>query len=181
MRTITALLLLVCFAFYHFGYYAIFYSHTIKLESRWHSKIYSTEKLGLEEKVLEIPFSAPYMANETQYRATNTSFQKDGKFFRVIRQRYQNDTIQLIYVQDFSRQRLNGAIQKWISWVNQDDLPAENSSDTNLKIFCKDYAGTQELDLFASGLLGIPEKTGFVLSKYTDPFYQVSSPPPDFS
>lgn len=131
---------------------------------------------------MEIPLSAPYMSNQEDYQATNTRFEKDGKYFRAIKQRYQNDTLQVVYVPDTARKSLDSTFKKWISFLTDDELPLnENGKTHQLKIFIKDYMQTVHYEFSAlESPLGLTS-LGFIFSVYKNPFFQQNSPPPQIS
>ncbi|SHO63687.1 hypothetical protein [Algoriphagus zhangzhouensis] len=181
MRKLISISLLLCFAIYHFGYYAFYYSHQYQIESNWHDKIYSSLDVGLEERIMEVPLAAPYMANQEEFQATNTRFEKDGKYFRAIKQRYQNDTLQIVYVPDTARKTLESTVQQWISLVTDDDFSGENSNSTLLKVFVKDYVESQMIDFVAIQEVISIQHQGFIFSSYKNPIFQQNSPPPQVS
>jgi hypothetical protein len=139
LRKAVAIALLLCFAIYHFGYYAFYYSYQYTMESKWKDRIYGEHTGVLDERLMEIPLAAPYMANQDEFQATNTRFEKDGKYFRAIKQRYQNDTLQVVYVPDTARRVLESTVKSWISSLTEDDLPQDSNGQTQLKLFVKDY------------------------------------------
>ena len=181
MRKAVAIALLLCFAIYHFGYYAFYYSYHYTLENQWQDKIYGDQLGILEERLMEIPLSAPYMANQEDFQPTNTRFEKDGKYFRAIKQRYQNDTLQVVYVPDTSRKALESTVKSWISSLTEDELPQDQNGQSQLKLFVKDYL---EPDTFRLGHVSqhaIKDKIGFIFSPYMSPYFTLDSPPPQIS
>ena len=48
------------------------------IEAGWEDKIYEVEDQNLEESILSIPIRAPYLANQEDFQATNTRFEKDA-------------------------------------------------------------------------------------------------------
>ena len=70
-------------------------------------QIYGEKQVQLEEQILEIPLNAPYLANQEDFQATNTRFELEGNYYRAIKQRYQNDTLQVVYVPDTARKVLD--------------------------------------------------------------------------
>ncbi|WP_106567439.1 hypothetical protein [Cecembia rubra] len=178
MRKLSAILLLCCFALYHFGYYVAYFSFHIQIESNWADKIYSENQEGWEERMLEIPMNLPYMADEENFRTTNTLFEKNGQYFRAIKQRYIKDTLQIIYVPDTAKSNLDKTIKQWVSSLVQDDLPDSGNNSLLSKIFVKDY--TQPLNNFKFDNPYKVEKQliGFIFSAYQNQFPEVNSPPP---
>lgn len=178
MRKVSAILLLCCFALYNFGYYVAYFSFHIQIENNWADKIYSGQQEGREERLLEIPISIPYMADEENFRATNTRFEKNGQYYRAIKQRYVKDTLQVIYVPDTAKNNLDKTIKKWVSSLLQDELPDSGNNSLLSKIFVKDY--TQPLNNFQFDNPNKLEKQliGFIFSAYQNQFPEVNSPPP---
>lgn len=181
MRKAVAIALLLCFAIYHFGYYAFYYSYQYTLENSWQDKIYGDQIGSLEERLMEIPLSAPYMSNQEEFQTTNTSFEKDGKYYRAIKQRYQNDTLQVVYVPDTARKALVSTVKSWIAAVTEDGLPQDQNGKTQLKLFVKDYIETGIYQLENIGQYAIEDKIGFIFSSYMSPYSTLDSPPPQAS
>lgn len=181
MRKAVAIALLLCFAIYHFGYYAFYYSYQYTIESNWQDKIYGEQIASFEERMMEIPLSAPYMSNQDDFQPTNTRFEKDGKYFRAIKQRYQNDTLQVVYVPDTARRVLESTVKSWISTLTDDELPQDQNGKMQLKLFAKDYI---EPEIFQTELIALSsakDKIGFIFSTYMSPKFTLDSPPPQFS
>lgn len=166
---------------YHFGYYAFYYSYQYAMESSWQDKIYGGQIVSLEERLMEVPLSAPYMSNQDEFQATNTRFEKDGKYFRVIKQRYQNDTLQIIYVPDTARKALVSTVKSWISSLTEDGLSQDQNGKTQLKLFVKDYIETEVYQLEYAGARATEDKIGFIFSTYMSPYFTLDSPPPQLS
>ena len=162
MKKATAIFLFVCFAIYHFGYYAFYFSYDYHLESQWVSQIYGEDVQGQSEFLIEVPLSMPYMANQEDFQPTNTPFEKDGKYFRVIKQRYQNDTLQLIVLPDTERRVLDNTVKKWISVITEDELPQDQNISLTMNFFVIDY--TQPNPFLCKAYSGLPldYASGFV-------------------
>jgi hypothetical protein len=156
----------------------MYFSVNSSIENRWKDQIYGDQLGQLEERMMEIPLNAPYMANQEEFHATNTRFEKDGRYFRAIKQRYQNDTLQVVYVPDTSRKVLDSAVKKWISSLVDDELPQDQSGKNFLKLFAKDYIETDIFGLRAPSRLGYELLIGFIFLPYMSPYFILDSPPP---
>lgn len=130
---------------------------------------------------MEIPLSAPYMSNQDEFQPTNTRFEKDGKYFRAIKQRYQNDTLQLVYVTDTARGLLDNTVKKWISSLTEDEIPQDQSGKILAKTFIKDYLQPEVYSLDKPEALAIEDQIGFTFSTYMSPYFTLDSPPPQLS
>ncbi len=181
MKKALAILLLACFAIYHFGYYAFYFSFEYHLENQWTDQIYGVPEGNLHEMLLEIPLSAPYMLNQEEFKPTNTRFEKDGKYFRAIKQRYQNDTLQLVYVADTARGILDSTVKKWISSLTKDEIPQDQNDKPLAKTFVKDYIQPELYMLEKPEPLAIENKIEFIFSTYMSPYFTLDSPPPQIS
>ena len=171
-------MLLACFAIYQFGYYAFYFSYETHIEAQWEEQIFDLEESQLEEKMLEVPLAVPYMSYQEDFQVTNTKFEKDGKYYRAIKQRYTKETLQIIYVPDTSRAVLDQTFQTWISSILGDELPQDQNGKSLHKNFVKDYIQT---DLFSfSGFKNDLHKSllGFIFSSYSNPMFTIDSPPP---
>lgn len=127
---------------------------------------------------MEIPLSMPYMADEENFRPTNTTFERDGQHFRAIKQRYVKDTLQVIYVADTAKKNLETTIQQWIGSLISDELPdAGNSLLT--KVFAKDYI--QQNYKFDMPFIELEDKQliGFIFSTYQNQYANLNTPPPE--
>jgi hypothetical protein len=163
---------------YHFGYYALYFSFDQHLENKWEQMIYSEKSIDAEETLIEIPLSAPYMANEEEFKPTNTSFEKDGQFYRAIKQRYQNDTLQIIVVQDAARGVLDNTVKKWISFLTEDEIPQNQNGKSLIKLLAKDYLQPEKYGMDFSIVTHDFVSPGFSFFNYSNPFFQHLSPPP---
>jgi hypothetical protein len=181
LKKAISIVLLICFAIYHFGYYAFYFSYERKLESQWVSQIYGEEVLEHSEILIEVPFSMPYVSNQEDFQPTNTPFEKDGRYFRVVKQRYQNDTLQLIAVPDTARKVLDSTVKKWISFLMDDEIPQDQKSKAATKSQIKDYLQPEKYDLEFNQVINKVSSPEFTSSIYINPFFSLKSPPPQIA
>ena len=181
LKNFLSIFLLLCFAMYHFGYYAFYFSYDSHLESQWEAVIYSENSIEAEETLVEIPLSAPYMANQEEFQPTNTSFEKDGQFYRAIKQRYQNDTLQVVVVPDTARGVLDNTVKKWISFLTADEIPQDQNGKTVIKLVVKDYIQPIPFLFRAFEQTSIDSTIGFDLYVHSNPIQGIELPPPQFS
>ena len=181
LKNAVAIALLLCFAIFHFGYYAFYFSLNSSIEAGWEDKIYGVQDQNLKEALLAVPIRAPYLANQEDFQATNTRFEKDGKYFRAIKQRYQNDTLQVVYVPDTARKVLDVTVKKWISALAEDQLPQDQEASNLGMQFAKDYLGNGLLSFEGMSSPKFTTEIGFIFSMYLSPSFILDSPPPQHS
>lgn len=177
MRKILAILLLSVFALHHFGYYGFYYTFSFQLESLWTEKIFDTLEVG--EEIMKIPISVPYMVDQSDFQVTNTTFEKDGKNYRAVKQKYSNDTLQIVYVPDTAKNKLDNVVKKWITSLVSDDIPTENSNSLLSKIFIKDYTKPNQDFVSAPFMNQENNYIGFIFSPYNELFLGIKTPPPE--
>lgn len=174
-------MLLVCFTLYHFGYYGVYFAFKLQLEQHWVEKIYASAGESFEERIMEIPLSVPYLADEEEFRPTNTSFVKDGKHYRAIKQRYIQDTLQVVYVPDTAKSNLTSTIKQWVNTLVQDELPDSGTGKLLVKIFAKDYLQPiQQIDLIPA-MADSKSYIGFIFSAYPSRHLNLNTPPPEIA
>ncbi|MCE7057909.1 hypothetical protein LZF95_24710 [Algoriphagus sp. AGSA1] len=181
MKNSVSIVLLLCFALYHFGYYAFYFSYDQHIERKWQDKIYGDTQEEFQDRLIEIPLSAPYMPNQEEFQATNASFEKDGVFYRAIKQRYQNDTLQIVVVPDMDRGILDRTVKKWISFLTEDDSSQDQSGGVLVKLLVKDYIQTNHFSFISNTDSPSECVIGFVFYPYLNPAEGIASPPPRFS
>ena len=148
------------------------------MESKWVDYIYGNDPVNLKQELIEIPLSAPYMMNQESFQATNTPFEKDGKYYRAIKQRYQNDTLQVVVVPDTSRKALDNTVKKWISSLVDDELPTGENGKAEVKLFVKDYIMPNLVGISSPTLYSLDPVQGYLVFLYTNPGSGVDCPPP---
>ena len=87
------------------------------------------------------------MANQEYFQTTNLSMEVEGQYLRVVKQRYQNDTLQIIYVKDYEQQKLENQVTNWIKSIS--DTSSTNKTEKNQlfgKFFPKDFMGNELYD-----------------------------------
>ncbi|PRY89579.1 hypothetical protein [Mongoliibacter ruber] len=179
MKRFIAIFLLCCFGIYHFGYYVAYFSFNLQIENTWVDKIYGDKLDGLEERFLEIPMTLPYMADEEEFRPSNTRFEKDGQHFRAVKQRYVNDTLQIVYVPDTTKNSLDNTIKTWISSLVQDELPDSGNNTLLSKTFVKDYIQPENQLVYGFSVLDERQLIGFIFSAYQSQYLNLNTPPPE--
>lgn len=151
------------------------------MEQTWEDQIYGLQPGQLEEQLMEIPLTAPYLANQEDFQAVNTRFEKNGTYYRAIKQRYQNDTLQVVYVRDTARKALETTVKSWISSITDDQLPQDQNGKSLVLVFAKDYLEPEILQLGNRCGMIAKDKIGFIFSAYMSPYFTLDGPPPQFS
>ena len=140
MRKNYSIFLLGCFCLYYFGHLIYFFALQHRLDKEWETSIWEESYDHTATELLKIPLSLPYMANQEHFQTTNLSMEIGGQNLRVIKQRYQNDTLQIVYLKDLNQQKLKNEVADWIKIItNESQESPVNKNQFFAKFFPKDF------------------------------------------
>ncbi|OOG72292.1 hypothetical protein [Algoriphagus sp. A40] len=141
MRKSAAFFLLTCFGLYHLGFFALQVLMPLAIHQHWENKIWEMDPQTLGGKLLKIPFPMPYGQNQENFQPVNFMMKVDGKISRVIQQRYFEDHLEVIVVEDELHTNFEDQIKRWISTLGTDpgDFDGPPLQKLLLKSFVKDY------------------------------------------
>jgi len=118
MKRFTVILLLFVFLMYQAGFYLFYLSLNHYKEESWRDNSYGQ---ALQNQYIEksIPITLAYQHDQTEFQPVMQSIEIDGKYYRVIKQRYAKDTLHILYVADMQRQTLHQSLKDWVSTLSQ--------------------------------------------------------------
>jgi hypothetical protein len=165
MRKSAAILLLSCFGLYQFGFFAMQFLMPLAIHQQWNNQIWENEEDFLEGKLIRIPFSMPYGQNQENFQSVNFSMEIEGKVNRVIKQRYFEDHLEVVVVEDKLQSKLDEQVILWIFSLSpeQGDFDGPPLQKVLLKSFVKDFVPRVHDFSFAPKLTAI-------LIRHSSPF-----------
>lgn len=138
MRRLIALILLAVFLFNTVGYYALYqairsHSHDTLLK-RLDNDQYKNE----ETVTLKLPLAIPYQTN-TDYQRVDGSFEHLGEYYKLVKQKIENDTLLIVCYRDKVEKKLSNLLTEYVKVTN--DIPSSSKSAALklLNSFSKDY------------------------------------------
>ena len=179
MKRGIAISLLFCFSFYHFGYYFFYFSYRYKIEQDWSSSTYSSDRAYSEEQMIKIPVHIPYLTDQENFHASNTSFVKNGASYRIVKQRYVQDTLQVIYVPDIALNKLDHTIKGWITALTEGVDQEASNGKIIPKNFIKDYLQPVSFFSFRPDLPDEAASNTFIFYGYVNIPIALPDPPPE--
>lgn len=174
-------MLLGCFGLYYFGYIIYFFAFQHTLNREWEENIWEESYDASATELMKIPLSIPYMANQESFQTTNLPIEINGQFLRVIKQRYQNDTLQIVYLKDHKQQKLENQVTDWIKSIT--DNSQKNNTERNqlfAKFFPKDFMANEFYTFKTWDSNHAVNRIVTSQTDYTDIFLSLKSPPPQF-
>jgi len=179
VQRLLALFLLACIVSFHFGYYLTYVSQSAQLERDWEVRIYDKPGAASGEMSIKIPLSVAYMPDQDDFRESNSVFQKEGCFFRVIKQRYQKDTLELVYVPDREKDQLRQSLSNWAQTIS----PYQTDQSTGIQALKPRYPdyrpAFRDLWVPLSGTTLARIKPWYAQTLPSSGFYGMDFPPPE--
>ncbi len=141
MRKSAAFLLLSCFGIYHLGYFVVQFLMPLAIHHHWENQVWESHESSLSGRLVRVPFTKPYGQNQEDFQPANFAMEIDGKMSRVIGQRYFEDHLEVLVVQDELRTKLDEQVKLWIFSLGSDPggFDGPPLQKLLLKSFLKDF------------------------------------------
>ncbi len=128
-----------------------------------------------------VPLAMPYGADYKDYERVNGEFELKGNFYKLVKQKFEHDTLFVVCVNDKKEKKLVSDLNDYVKLIN--DLPSssQQTSKVLLNSIAKDYIPHTTLQLIS--------EAGWILNfTFSQQHSQqllinslpVLSPPPDF-
>jgi hypothetical protein len=120
------------------GFYGLLqglrYKTTLELVQRLDNDRYSEE----ETILLKIPVAVPYQIDSEDYERVDGEFEHEGEFYRLVKQKYQNDTLFMVCIKDHTSKRIEQAVTDYVKTFTDKPMDAKHSGKV-ASTFIKDY------------------------------------------
>src|SRR5882762_7821410 len=118
------------------GYYAIFlglqYKNNVTMTARFDADQYDES----QAITIKIPMSIPYLADDTEFKRVDGTYQYKGEFYRLIKQRYAQEMLTVICIKDTEKKRISQAITDYVMTFGDSGEDQDNALTIS---FIKDY------------------------------------------
>jgi hypothetical protein len=120
------------------GYYGIFlgmqYKNDLAMTKALDSDNYDREQVI----TLKVPVSIPYMPDQADFNKIEGKFEHQGQLYRIIKQRYAQDTLTIICVKDTEHEKIDRVLTDFVKTFT--DKASDNKPTTKISFnFLKDY------------------------------------------
>lgn len=178
MKRSLSIVLLLIFLFNVGGYYFVFWglirSADYALTQRLNDEAYSPS----ETIELKIPVTLPYPIQQQGFKRVDGKFEHNGQFYKLVKQKLENDTLFVICILDHQQKRLVKTMTDYVKMTNE--LPqSEKKPAAFVGKFLKDFEAGETYEI-AKQLITKKEIQAFenvllIVSIYPG----ISSPPPE--
>ena len=147
MKRVFALLFLFVFLFNVGGYYLVFWTLRLdanqKLDQRLDQNQYNNEETFL----FKLPVTLPYGLNQEGYQRVNGSFEHNGEFYKLVKQKHENDTLYIVCIRDHEEQKIVNAFSDYVKLSNDLDASSQKDGLSLLSKLSKDFEPNIFLDI----------------------------------
>jgi len=130
--------LILLLLFNALGFYGLLqglrYKTTQDLVKRLDNHRYSED----ETILLKIPVAVPYQIDSEDYERVDGEFEHEGEFYRLVKQKYQNDTLFMVCIKDHTTKRIEQAVADYVKTFTDKPVDAKHNGKV-ITIFIKDF------------------------------------------
>ena len=177
MKRAFSIFFLALFLFNIGGYYLVYWGLQSQAKKdllhRLDAENYSSEDLI----VISVPMSLPYPLQQQGYERADGEFEYQGEYFRLVKQRLENDTLFMVCIKDQSKKKLVKVLNEYSNYANNLPAGAHRTLDMFSKLF-KDYTAASLLYVAAGNGWSAPIQYGEQQITLLGITQSVTSPPP---
>jgi hypothetical protein len=140
LKKVISIVVLLVFLFNVGGYYIVFWGLRFEADNELTARIDADHYKPSEIIEIKIPVTLPYPIQQDGYKRIDGRFEYRGEFFKLVKQKLQNDTLSIVCIRDHEGKKLENTMNEYVKLANS--LPATNQKALNilaklLKDFCK--------------------------------------------
>jgi hypothetical protein len=176
LKKIFSIILLALFLFNVVGYYGVYVGLSIQANTELKQKLDAEAYDESETITIKIPLSLPYQPDNEAFNRVDGDFEKDGKFYNLVKQKLERDTLHVVYILDHKEAGLFDLLTDFVQ--SNTDTPISKKASKLIENFAKDYLSvTNELQIASMGwsLTETLSQPGYPVITSSE---QVNSPPP---
>jgi len=180
LKRLVAIVLLGLFAIHQVGFYFIYNFLQTQHELKWETRFIDNDFNSDQLETKSIPIHFPYLSNQSEYQYVDETIKLEDAHYRIIKKRYANDTLHIVYVNDLKGKQIQNDFDQWLGQLKQD---ASSSKSGGIEIVLRTLDFQYLLTQFEFHVLN-PENneqignTGFFL--YNQKIYlNIPTPPPE--
>jgi hypothetical protein len=120
------------------GYYGVFLGLQYQNNSAMRQSFDANQYDESQSIRIKVPLTIPYMSDNDDFQRVDGIFEHQGEFYRLVKQKYAQDTLTVICVRDNTNKKIHQALSNYVKSFS--DNPADQQQNSKLTIsFIKDY------------------------------------------
>ncbi|HEY0771698.1 MAG TPA: hypothetical protein VGD31_15335 [Sphingobacteriaceae bacterium] len=120
------------------GYYGVFVGMQYRNDLAMTAVLDADRYNDSETFTIRIPVAVPYMTDQSDFQRVDGKFEHKGEHYRLVKQKYANDTLTVVCVRDVETKRINKALSDYVKNFS-DQSGDQNQASTIAFNFIKDY------------------------------------------
>jgi hypothetical protein len=120
------------------GYYGVFLGMQYQNDRAMLKVLDADQYDDSQTLTLKIPVSIPYLADNEDFERVDGKFEHQGSHYRLIKQKYSNDTLTIICVRDQKIERMNQALSTYVKTFRENSADQTQRSKISVS-FIKDF------------------------------------------
>ncbi len=177
LKQLTSISLLLIMLLSIFGYYGL----VLIADKKYNQKIMVWLDNEMEENIeflsKKIPLAIPYQSGRSEFERLDGLVEIEGQVHRVVKARFENDTLTILYMVDHRQTKINNAYKR-VAENFSEHQDESNDNTTLLKMSSKEYLPvSMELETKDRGWVK-DIQFGFLDNRFVSFVPEISSPPP---
>jgi hypothetical protein len=120
------------------GYYGVFMGLEYTNDRVMFSQFENNEYAESQTVSIKIPMAIPYATDDADFKRVDGKFEHQGETFRLVKQKYSNDTLTVICYKDFKNGRIKEALADYVKTFG--DSPQDQQSNSKVSFsLIKDF------------------------------------------
>ena len=91
-----------------------------------------------ETFLVKVPIAVPYALNESDYERVDGEFEYEGEFYRLVKQKYESDTLFMVCIKDHTTKRIEQALTDYVKTFTDNPIDSKHNGKTTVD-FVKDF------------------------------------------
>ncbi len=138
VKTTIATVLIVLILFNTMGFYGLFLGLGYKAKKEMVHRLDEDRYAPEETITLKLPLSIPYIIDDEDYKRVDGSFEHQGEFYRLVKQKLSNDTLFIVCIKDVKTKNIKQALADYVKTFTDKPHDGKSHSKTQLT-FIKDF------------------------------------------
>lgn len=160
------------------GYYIVFWGFQVHSDKQLTHQLDNDSYDHANAIAIKVPVSIPYMMDQLDFSRTDGKFFNDGKYYRMVKQKYANDTLTIVCIRDTNSEQIQTALGDYVKTFADN---TQQSSQQNSKLsfsFIKDFMGHAAAPIIGiEGWIQVVTCNIHQTCRYTTPTQSITHPP----
>ncbi|HEY8935853.1 MAG TPA: hypothetical protein VIM65_11555, partial [Cyclobacteriaceae bacterium] len=124
------------------GYYMVYLGWRFQARNEMAQRLDEENYTESETITIKLPYNLPYQ-DEGGYKRVHGDFQHEGEFYKLVKQKIENDTLYVVCIKDNKEKKIFNFMADIVK--SSTDMPATSSTMKLLNSLIKDYISSDSV------------------------------------